>query len=281
MQIDHEAINRRGWHQGSVFTVVDSTQILAESDWRPRPPEIGLAPETRLIVASHSCDVVSRHPHELQVEVCPALPLPIGETLAMYGHARDPRRLRLPILLEGRPSLHELHAPLSFNIQRSKLEKLNPDPQAEMAERDIDEYSYWLALRVRRRAFPDAFDKRLSTDNHKRIRKILGRSGVTEHVEALLYSLSSNKELPDSTPYHIKVMLLVNAFSMTDTAVVAELETAKDDIADVLSGRHGIVLVDIALVTDKQITVAQHRSFSNWGFEDISFEKDVDLPSGH
>jgi hypothetical protein len=279
MQIDHDCINRNGWHQGSVFTIEDSTQILAETP-RPQPSEIVLSQGTRLMVVSHSCDVVSRRAHELQVEVCPAIPLSTGQGLAMYGHGRDPRCLRLPLLLNGQPVMHELHAPLRFYMQRAKLQVLKPDTQAELAEREIGEYTYWLAARVRRRAFPDAFDRRLYTDNTKRIRKILSKPGVTEHVEALLYSLSSSKELPDETPYEIKVVLLANATSLKSVATVEALETAKEEIIEILSARPGIILINFALAADTQLTVAQYKTFSSWGFEDLSLEEESDLPPG-
>ena len=188
--IDYDRIYRNGWRQGSVFAVDDSRNLLAASAWRPQSDEIELPPETRLIVASHSCDVVSKRGYELNIEVCPALPLPSTEKRGIYGYARDARRLRIPMLIGEHSILFDLHAPMRFAIARSACEELKPDAVVVISEEDIDDYTFWLAARVRRRVFPNTFDLRLDTANGKRIRKALQK--VHEYTYALLYSLSTS-----------------------------------------------------------------------------------------
>jgi hypothetical protein len=173
MPIDFDRIDNNGWRQGSVFTVKESRSLLAKYGSRPHPHEISVPEDSRLIVTSHSCDIVSRRSHEILVEVCPALPLPTGEGRGAYGFARDARRLRIPMTIANQPVLFDLHAPLRFVIARDELEECKPDPDAVVGEDDIDDLSFWLAARYRRRVFPNAFDKRLNTDNGKRIRRAL------------------------------------------------------------------------------------------------------------
>src|ERR1700704_2552234 len=120
MPIDFDRIDNNGWRQGSVFTVEDSRSLLAKYGSRPHPQEISLPEDSRLIVTSHSCDIVSKRSHEILTEVCPALPLPAGEGRGAYGFARDARRLRIPVTIANRPVLFDLHAPLRFVISRDE-----------------------------------------------------------------------------------------------------------------------------------------------------------------
>jgi hypothetical protein len=277
MLIDHERINNNGWRQGSVFGIEDSRNLLVTTTWRPQPGNIPLPVDTRLIAASHSCDIVSRCEHELQVEVCPALPLANTETPQKFGYARNARRLRLPIQIEGDSVLHDLHAPLRFTISRDSLEHLKPDPNAQIADCDFDDYSFWLAARVRRRTFPDAFDARLTSNAHDRIRKVILRIG--KHIDGLLYSLSTNEELGGDTPYRLRVVILAKSSEMQEPGVMKVLETAKDDIEGILSGRKGIALEGVTLASSSGMNVSNYMKFSSWGFEDVSLELDSDLPS--
>jgi hypothetical protein len=104
---------------------------------------------------------------------------------------------------------------------------------------------------------------------------VLLRAG--EYIEALLYSLSTNEELGDDTPYRLRVVILAKSSQMQIPGAMEVLETAKDDIATILSGRPGIVLEDIALASSARMSVANYLTFSSWGFEDVSLEIDSDV----
>jgi hypothetical protein len=277
MPINYDRINQNGWRQGSVFTVADSTELLANSTWRPIPNGIALAVDTRLITVSHSCDVVSRREHETHIEVCPALPLPGSATKEQYGHARDPRRLRLPLIVAGNAVLHDFHAPLRFSIARQNLETRTPDDDVQIEESDLYDFTYWLSLRVHRRTFPDAFDRRLGSDCHKRVRKVIsGAAGA--HIEGLLYSLSTFDELDDNQAYRLRVVLLAKPSSFQSSAVLSLLQTARDQIETILSSRTGIAVESTVLEGSNRMTVAQYMDFDSWGFEDVSLEADTGPP---
>lgn len=269
MPINHALIHRIGWRQGSVLSVRDSTLLLNNTP-RPQPAAITLPPATKLIVASHSCDVVSPSELEINCEFCPALPLAPGETSGLFGYGRDPRRLRLPIQIDGNSVLHEMYAPLRFPASRNGLEQIQPDPAAHIREDDLLTFEFWLAARNSRRVFPNSFDQRLDTKNHKRIRKAL--VPVEPHVLQLLYSLSPQRELTDENDtYRLSVVLLVQSTSMRDQTILAQLEAARDRIEEILEDRRGIAST-VSLVGDETMTYSNMRMFSRWGFEDLSLE---------
>jgi hypothetical protein len=277
MPINYDRINQNGWRQGSVFTVADSVASLAQSTWRPSPGNIVLPAATRLIVASHSCDVVSPQTQETHVEICPALPLTPGTGRDQFGYARNPRRLRIPLRIGDTEVMHDLHAPLRFSVGRERLEVIAPDETVIMDELDLDDFIYWLASRVHRRTLPDTFDRRLGGEAHKQIRKALsGDAGA--HVEALLYSLSSFEELDDARPYRIRLVLLAKPRSFQSPELLALLTWTRDRIAQILDNKAGIITESFALETSSRMTVAQYQTFDSWGFEDLSLELDTDPP---
>lgn len=274
MPINHVRIHENGWRQGKVLTVDDSDRLLRELRARRQP--IAIPEGTRLVVASHSCDVCSPSELEVNCEFCPAVPLEANARTDGLGFGRDPRRLRLPITVNGAPVLHEMYAPLRFTADRSSLETMLPDPSATITDDDLHTLEHWLAARVRRRVLPNAFDRRLDTRNAKRIRRAI--APVEPHIHQLLYSLSPQTELTDEEePYQLAVVLLARSASMRDPDTMANLETAKDAIEEILSERPGIQAT-VSIAGDETMTYAQFRLYARWGFEDLSLEMGAELP---
>jgi hypothetical protein len=274
MAIDYKRIHEIGWLQGSVFSIANSTELIPSAHWHPLPERQELPAQTRLVVVSHSCDIVSPNPMEQYIEVCPAAPLPDKEALGQFGYARDPRRLRLPMNVEGRPVLHELWAPLRFVIGRAVLEQCAPDRAASLSDEDFDHFTFWLSARVRRRSFPNALDQRIGTDSHKRIRKALSR--VEDDVEALLYSISTERELKDGEAYRMRVVLLAKPEAVANAGKLDTLETVRDKIAEILSDKPGVEVEVVDLASSARMSVATAAVYKNWGFEDLSLEADAE-----
>lgn len=249
-----------------------SLQNGDRSQTNPRV-RLELSAETRLVIVSHSCDVVSPSLLERYIEVCPAVPLPAQETLGQFGYARDPRRLRLTVNIEEQAVLHELYAPMRFVIARSVLAERRPDSSALIAEEDLDHYTFWLSARVRRRSFPNALDQRIGTDSHKRIRKALSK--VESDIEALLYSLSTEKELGEEESYIMRVVLLAKPDAVADAAKLDVLETVRDKIEEILSDKAGVQVEAVDLASSARMSVATSATYKNWGFEDLSLEPDT------
>lgn len=275
MPIDHAQIHGNGWRQGSVVAVPDSQEILRASPTRPQIPEIELPPETRLVVISHSCDVCSKSPLEVNCEFCPATPLTPDKTLEAFGFGRDPRTLRLPILVDGQEVLHELVAPLRFCAPRGLLERIVPDQRSTISDEGIDILESWLASRVRRRVLPNAFDQRFGSRAHRRIRKAIAPIGP--HVRRFLYSLSPDDEITNQAePYRLRTVVLARSASLLDRQVLEEIETAKDNIEGILNSRAGIEAI-VEVAGDEEFTFAQFRTYADWGFEDMSLDGQTEV----
>ena len=140
MPIDHELIERSGWRQGAVFGAEASRVLLT-----PRLEEIAVdgfaIPETaRLILASHTCDVVHRMSHEPRVEVLPAVPIRALE--GNFRGARNPRRLQVNLGRGENPFPCEMRAPTRFWIPRERLQESVPEPDIGLEGKELQ------ALRV-------------------------------------------------------------------------------------------------------------------------------------
>ncbi len=278
MPIDHARIHQGGWRQGKLLTVEASRNLLDECTHRPQPPGIELPEGTRLVVVSHSCDVCAPSQLEVGCEFCPAIPLPPGQTAAQFGNARDPRRLRLQVIVDGQPQWHELYAPLRFTHTRASLEEIVPDAAARIEEQQLWALEVWLAARYRRRVLPNTFDARLDTNNHKRIRTAI--KPVEEHILSVLFSLSPDEEIADANvPYQLRVALLVRSADLINPGVLEGLEVAKDKVEEILQEREGIEAT-VELAGDEEMTVAQFRNYSRWGLEDLSIEAGDDEDGG-
>jgi hypothetical protein len=268
MPVDWQRIHRNGWRQGSICTPVDAASLLRQfsdrfSAGQPVPDGV------RLVVASHSCDVVARSELETHVELCPAVPLPVGAGVDLFGGGRDPRRLRIPLIVDGNEVLHELIAPHRFAVPREELEDLTPDASATLSDDVTFQFEYWLSTRYKRRAFPNTFDERLGADNHKKIRRAV--AVVSEHVQQLLYSLSPDGEAPRDTDYRVRVVILCQSGAMRDGPTLDKLLAAKGKIEAILGGKKGIA-ADVHLIGDEKMTYAQFADFDLWGFEELSLD---------
>jgi hypothetical protein len=267
MPIDADLIRANGWRQGKAFTVSDSHLMLRDYADHSIPRGVKLSTETRLLLVSHSCDVVCRREVEHLVEVCPATPISDHDGLDVYGYGRDPRRLRIHMAVGSEDSIHELHAPTRFYMDRSRLETMRPDPVIAISDENFLILEQWLAARVVRRVFPDEFDRRLSTKNHKKIRKVL--QDTEPFVRKLLYSIRPHGELEGHEPYGLKVVLLARSEHLFNER--ERLQTAVTRIKKILD-RPGIN-ADVVLASDDQFTYKQFVGYADWGFEDLSFKR--------
>lgn len=274
MPINAEKIDENGWRQGSAFSIADSACLMQEHGNRPQLPGVALGAEARLMVVSHSCEIVHPRDQEPLIDVIPAKPLPPGAKTEGAGHGRIARRLRLPVQIANNEILHELHAPLRFPIARERLEELKPDPTAALSREALRDLTYWLALRYRRRVFPTEFDRRLG-EGHNRIRRLIRR--IEPVCAAFLYSLNTDCELPSSEVYRLRLVLVVRASALDDDRVRASCDQVIDALEAIFDGIGGIE-ADIHLRSDTQFSLAERMSFESWGLEDLSIEVDNEPP---
>lgn len=276
MAIDGARIQALGWRQGSVFTLDASRPLIAAQRAYYGAESFDVPDDARLIVISHSCDVVNAGTQEPRIELCPAVP--VAKLDGRYTGTSNPRRLHVELEVGGVAVPHELLAPTRFYWPRTVLEAAGPDTAAILPDRFRRSFLHWIAKRVRRAALPDAFNRRIDAKLRKRMAKLL--EPLQAQVNALLIALEPmDEELADGDAYRVQVLALMEPDDFDEagkreavTKVVAELEQVLDD-------RDDIDLEQCVVRSMTDVSFAEYRDFVIWDFDELSLEEGEDPPT--
>ena len=276
MAIDGARIQTLGWRQGSVFTLEASRPLIAAQRTLYGAESFEVPDDARLIVISHSCDVVNTGTQEPRIELCPAIP--VARLDGRFTGTGNPRRLHVELDVGGVAVPHELLAPTRFYCPRIILETAGPDPAAALPERFRRNFLHWIAKRVRRAALPDAFNRRIDGKLRRRLAKLL--APLQAQMHALLIALDPmDEELADGEAYRMQVLALMEPEDFEDaerqravTATVAEME-------QLLDGREDIDLEQCEVRSMTNVSLAEHRDFVIWDFDELSLEEGENPPA--
>jgi len=282
MPIDRARILAHGWRQGRLFTPEDSARLIGTVSPPPYLPR-ELHDGFRLIVASHSCDVVCERDDEPHVDVYPVIPLP-GQADPLQLAVRNARRLHLQLSVSGVELPCELIAASRFCLPRSLLAELSPDSSASLAELYLNHFVAWLASRFDRPAFPDEFNARLDPAK-KKIRKAL--NDAHRSLRAVLIDIEPFDESPqaEGTAYEIWLLGLMRDHDhQNDTErdrVIAALARIKQALEScVLGGKAKAFRVNPPEVrSDSALSVADYGGYYNFGFDDLSLRDNTGTPT--
>lgn len=279
--MDRAQILANGWRQGSLFSIEDSARLLREAQPPPYLPR-EIADGFRLIVASHSCDIVSERDDEPYVDVYPVVSLPAGVDPQQLS-VRNARRLHVHLTVGGAEIACEIFAPSRFSISRTRLTELAADAGASLSEFYLKHFVAWLAARFRRTAFPDEFNERLEPAK-KKIRKAL--NDAHRGLISLLIDLDPFDETPktDGTAYELSLLGLMTHADYETPETHAKATTALMRTKGALDGcmldggAKAFKVNKPELRSAATLSVADYDTYYSFGFEDLSLRDDTDLP---
>jgi hypothetical protein len=276
MAIDAALIQRNGWRQGSVFTLIASRPIVREHRGRIAVPDFVIDDDARLLLTSHDCDVVHPGIHEPRIEVCPAVALN-GRLSGNFTGTRNPRRLHIELEINGANRPYELRAPTRFDIDREILQGAQPDPEARITPRHRDHFLHWLAKRFRRAALPTAFDGRISSDTRRALRALI--DPLTDSIDTILIALNpDDQELEPDTPYVIQIVALMSENDFTDVGRRSPVEEALGQIQQLIDRCPGIELEACVAESASSMTIDVFREFVIWDYDDLSLNASTSPP---
>lgn len=261
------------WRQGHLLPA-EALQLIELPDADP-PYDIA-------VVISHDCDVAQLPVTEPMIEVIYGRR--IDQAGGNYTHAKNARRLHLPIT-GGRSAANiDLIATNRALISKDKLAEYQPDISTVPTASERSILQYWLAARYRRSAFPDEFDRRLGdTGIRERLTKILKPSG--EHIAAIFFDVDGGEEHirngADDT-YSLSIYLLYSTAQDPDAAENAAEQVAlqveklfKEKCYNKEKGAwQHIEFLECIPISDQGMSYAQSLSFKRWSAEHISFRSD-------
>lgn len=183
------------WRQGHLLDP-DAVEALGLS--HATGPE-----NTIVIVASHDCDIAQHPDKEALVEVIVGRVVPDKD--GTYTHAKNSRHLHIDF--EGASFWGEFEATQKCCIDKHKLNDFAPRSDAHLSPSSHAIFQMWLASRYRRSAFPDEFEKRLTSKElklHEKIAKAVKPHG--ELIAGVFFDVDEGHENNRDGPDDIYVL---------------------------------------------------------------------------
>ena len=236
---------------------------------------------TCVIVISHDCDLAVDTPgRDDFVEVI------VGRRLTAldenFTRTKNPRRLHLPLRSTGSDTIGiEIEATKKALVPKQDLAMWRPAPGYELEQKPWETLRTWLAIRYKRPAFPDEFDRRMECIDDT-LAKIALR--YTKRVSGIYLVVDPWTGAPpdDGTPYKVKVYVLYEvgediekSRDMADAAVKEIRACFRRNFFDETTEKWtGIALLDVQAQSENVVTVANLKKMKERRLEFVSLKPD-------
>lgn len=268
------------WRQGSIFRTSDAQAIgLFEPN------------DIIAIMVSHDCDIPSAHETDIEIilgRIC--------KREKMFANCRNPRRLHLTYSKDGNEITIDLFQSNKQSIEKSRMEGIGlPDDSYTLADDQKRALKQWLAARYGRPAYPNSFERRLTSRDTKKIK--LEREVATvlaeasDHIISVFFDLDADRynELPDDEPYILRILVVYDAIEGGPEAR-GIAEDAAQRVSGLFYERFGypdnatdIILETCTAVADTSISLSDVRKMDQWRVEYVSLQDEPPtafLPTG-
>ena len=236
-----------------------------------------------VIVATHDCDITQQPDVEPMLEV--VIGCLVDSPQGNFTHTKNPRKLHIELKNEAGIVFAEFLAKDKVSIAKVHLAKFLPNNALSLDDADINIFQRWLALRYRRSAYPDEFEKRLKSKPNKldeKISDILRKQGVS--ITAVFFNVDGGDDLPktrsDDT-FILDITIIYGDKPDYNTALDAA-EKARDDIIALFKNKLykpdndnwiDIELRDCEAMSDNALTYKQSTDLKQWRLEHISLSE--------
>lgn len=252
------------WRQGAILPRELLSPGVIPSD---------LDPHAKLILLSHSCDIVQgSYDLEPYVEFFVARPASKLEGTKTKG--KNPRSLQLYVEVNGEEKLYEISVHEKCRDQRSILEHGSPEASCRLSQRDIRIMGRWAGKRYSRPALPTAFNNRISC-SAKRFRKALEQYGA-EVSGIFIFFLESERELPDNETYRIIVRIVAPRAILEDDREEQTLLTLVAKLQEAFASCSGIEVEELKLDSEAEFSLEDWNTGRFWDWEYLSVSEDDD-----
>lgn len=255
----HKALKNNNWRQGSCLYIEIGGDLIKKGKL-----ESGL-----YIIITQDCDLL--HPN-IKEEPCAELIYAerICNPDGNYVGGNNPRKIHMPVKIDGDVYHYECHAKNKITIPKEYLLNLSPSAEYILEDNIIKSLIKWIIKRYDRTAFPYAFNEMLGKKNIKEIKNIVKKYTADIHHGVFL-KLSTYKELVNDESYAIEKLYILVENSVTDAGFSA-LEDDLEEITRIIDGCDNINIVgDYQVKKLNDISVADYFDLDSWDFEYLSF----------
>jgi hypothetical protein len=251
------------WRQGSVLP----RQLMS-----PESLPEGLEPEAKIVVLTHSCDVVQR-----SFELEPYVELLIARRVATIDGSKtkgkNPRRIQFPIEVNGVEEYYEICIHDKIRLDRKLLEGGSPDASCRISAGDIRRMGSWAGKRYHREAFPTEFNSRITQTAKKKFKKALQKHGA--EIRGIFIALFPDTELAVGENYQVIVRLVAEREVMEDYRSEDTLLGLVGEMYEAFALCSGIEVIDLQIVSEAEFTLDDWRKTKVWDYDELS---DADAP---
>lgn len=242
--------------------------------------------QTLAIVASHDCDLAQAPEGEPVVEVV------VGRLVADRDgnctHAKNARKLHVEFA-GAAVFWSEFEATAKTYVGKLELNEFIPRPDVHLSHENHAIFQMWLASRYRRSAFPDEFERRLTSKEfklHEKIAKAVKPHG--ELIAGVFFDVDEGAEVTRDGPndtYTLDITILHSADPDFDAAEKAA-DTAAKEIEKAFKGKlfdptktwQHIELRSCDPVSESVLTYQQFKQLKRWRLEHISLAAEPQQP---
>jgi hypothetical protein len=222
-------------------------------------------PEALYILLTQDCDIL-HHDYDAEPDIELHIARIVGEADGNLFHAKNPRRLQFTVANQT----YEIKMHARSYAPRECL--LGHVPRDLNLEEDlIRTIIRWTANRYLRSAFPDGFNERLATAKRsmKRIETALKREGTL--ITGIFLRVDPAEEIPAEEPYQVIMRLTARE----EIFEQRELETRALELTEAIRREFdnidGIEVVDYALVSEADFSLADVRATLRWDYDYLSY----------
>ena len=266
------------WRQGHLL---GSDAIAAFGLHHALEPE-----KTFVIVASHDCDLAQAPEGEPLIEV--VIGRLVTERDGNCTHAKNARRLHVEFAGSA-VFWVEFEASTKIPISKLAFNDFCPRKDAQLSPENHAVFQMWLASRYRRSAFPEEFERRLTSKEfklHEKISKALKPHGeliagiffdVDEGIEVVRDGPNDTYTL-DITILHVADPDFEAAEKAADTAAKAIEKAFKEKLLNPTKTWQFIELRSCEPVSESVQTYQQFKQLKRWRLEHISLAAEPQQP---
>lgn len=242
--------------------------------------------QTLVIVASHDCDLAQGPEVEAAVEVIVGRLVANGD--GNCTHAKNARKLHVEFGGDA-AFWAEFEATGKFSVDKLKLNEFAPRADAQLPPEKQAIFQMWLASRYRRSAFPDEFERRLTSKEfklHEKISRAVKPYG--ELIAGVFFDVDEGAEVARGGPddsYTLDITILHAAEPDFDAAEKAAIAVAtavekafRDKLFDPTKTWRNIELRSCEPVSESVLTYQQFKQLKRWRLEHISLAADPQQP---
>ena len=265
------------WRQGHLL---DDDAIDALGLRHPAHPE-----QTVVAVATHDCDLAQDPEWEPRVEVVVGC---MADKDGNCTHAKNARKLHVEFSGDA-TFWGEFEAVAKIAVDKLELNRFHPRTDTLLTVENHAIFQMWLASRYRRSAFPDEFERRLTSKEFKladRIAKAVKPHG--ELIAGVFFDVDEGKEMMRDGPgdtYTLDIIILHAAdpdFMAAEAAAqkaAQAIESAFNEklFAPTRTWQH-IELRSCEPISESVLSYYEFKQLKRWRLEHISLAADPQQP---